>query len=146
MIKRRTGNTYNNNYFSNLCTYYKVNDDAWCWKVNIEKLNPQEEKDHVCISRFVIFKDEIENLLNSVFGIFIFHYCFCLAINGLTYGFISILLISKLSHCRDHPDTIKHRFINVSIITVIIPIILFFFGTTSDAESVSNLICGKTMS
>lgn len=70
-----------------------------------------------------------------------------LCIIELIYDFISILLIDILYHFRDHPDTIKHRFINVSIITVIIPIVLFFFGTTSDAESVSyvTLFCGKNM-
>lgn len=38
---------------------------------------------------------------------------------------------------RDHPDTIKRRFISVSVICVIIPILLQCFGTTSNAESVS---------
>ena len=38
---------------------------------------------------------------------------------------------------RDHPDTIKRRFVSVSVICVIIPILLQCFGTTSNAESVS---------
>ncbi|XP_011431003.3 CAAX prenyl protease 2 [Magallana gigas] len=63
----------------------------------------------------------------------------CLLFSVIYVGSLYVGIDDKKKN-RDHPDTIKHRFINVSIITVIIPIILFFFGTTSDAESAHTFL------
>ncbi|XP_078314941.1 CAAX prenyl protease 2-like [Crassostrea virginica] len=63
----------------------------------------------------------------------------CLLFAVIYVGSLYVWIDDKNKN-RDHPDTIKRRFISVSVICVIIPILLQCFGTTSNAESAHTFL------
>ena len=46
-------------------------------------------------------------------------------------------------YCRDHPDTIKRRFISVAFICIIVIPILWCFGNVSNNKNVSIFVALK---